>query len=442
MKERYFYNDNKSIILTVDNEGTQAYLKLSENCLFTDEKEIDSLITNAGIKYGFENAKKHQKQNNLRKELGKPFLIAQQTPPKIPDYKYNFSINHNNLLPSDYKHESNFANIVNRVIVNSGTELATLTITNEGEAGTDIFGSTIHPPSTESELGNILCGSGVDFHDNQFISNQSGFPLIDSDGKLSICSLLTLETDIVIDNNYYTTPCSLYIEGNICGPGYLEVEGNLAVTGKISNVKIFCSGKTLVKGQVTKTILIADKTIGISEATDSKIIAGNNLKIEGQVEKCLLVAENSVIGNNQDNNCRDCSIYASQSISVGSFILTQKRKEELAICYSPYYRELLSYWHNTSLNGKTINVNIPKIDEKLLLAEQNFMDNFSKQNKDQDSENNPIRDYSDNSILINGKLSSGAMVRIYHYFLKIDEDTERIVFNIIDNSINFSRTVY
>ena len=49
MNEQFFYNDNKTIVLVVDTEGSKAYLKLSEKCIFYDESEIMEVISKAGV---------------------------------------------------------------------------------------------------------------------------------------------------------------------------------------------------------------------------------------------------------------------------------------------------------------------------------------------------------------------------------------------------------
>ena len=421
MEEQFFYNDDKSIVLILKTDGSEAYLKLSERCLFFDEEEVCSIINNAGIKHGFENARHYQAENELSKQLGKPFLIAKHTPAKEPEFNYHFHIDHKNMLNPSFKEKPDLDNISNNEFVEVGRQLASLDITGEGIPGKDIFGKEIVPPEDEQSLAGNLCGEGVEFKEGRFISKRRGFPLIDDHNRLSVIPVLAFEADINMDlNRYYSLPCTIFVNGNIAGEGYLEVDGDISVSGDVKKSSLHASGKIIINGLAERAVLMADQSLHINRALRSRICAGTDLVINDSALKSLLFAGESVMGNEAKCNCLDCSVYASKSLIVGSFTLVDNKKGFLILCYAPYLKELLAYYkyliaknekgqlNNTEL--ASIKTAAAEVQHKILLSYP------EKQDKDGAEEGQHI-DYGSCSVTVLRLVSKGTEVRIYNRFI-------------------------
>lgn len=440
MNEQFYSNDNKTIVLVVDTDGKEAYLKLSDRCIFFEEEEISELIKKAGIKYGFENARRTVNDGRASsKEPGKPFLIAECDPMILPGLDYDFIVPENSFLPSDYG-EIALDEILKKCVVEADEPIAAYTLKSNGKAGKDIFGNEIPVPAVDGELSEQFYGEGIKCKNGTLISTVRGYPYLDKDGKISVLSLLVLKKDVtLITDCLYHIPCSAYLEGNLTGKGMIEIDGDMAVGGDIRGCTIYSAGKVLIKGNINEAVILAEGSVGLSNTVNSRIASGNNLKVENEIKQSVLIADSSISG---ETDCIDCSAFAGKSILLNSFIKEQKEKPVLAICFSPYSREMMNYRQEMLKKAGSVRLVSGCKDRNRNEAPPSpFSD---KRNKDllgveyldskiKESENRLMKSIThgkpdDVLISVKNLLSSGVEIRVFSYSECMKSDISNVTF--------------
>lgn len=426
MNEKFYYNENKTIVLTVDTSGNEAKLKLSDRCMFFNEKEIQQLIAEAGIKYGFENAKNLMAIQQVKKQLGQSFTIAKSDPARKPETEFDFIIPEELVLHPLELHQKDLNTILSKQVVEEGQRIATLRVISKGSKGKNIFGNDILPPETEEEIASELCGEGAVFKDGAFTAQKSGIPCVDRQKNLSICSMLKFEKDLQLEpETFYSFPCSVYVEGNISGKGTAYIQGDLALSGSVNGCRLFINGKTLVNQDINEAVLLSKGTVGLRQAISSRIGSNNDIKLSGQAVSSLFAANSSIVSE-EDSLCSNCSVYASKNISLGSLLKSNGHDVAAGICYLPFNRESIAFWRAVlasydslvfvpSQDNRNWVINRDTVEEIITAYEEALLESIA---------NDSYSDADEYRVEFMKKVSAGTKVHIYSYTTLIEEDKE------------------
>src|SRR5690554_1944957 len=201
MAEKYYYNSDRTIILSVDSSGMEAHLTLRNEIPFYNEKELLNLMKQASIVSGFEEARLYRERESIQLEKGKPFLLAKGTPFMLPKANFNLQVKgemiDRNLL---FSNRLRITDLEDKLKVTRNTSLGTFHATDSGKEGMDILGHLKHLPPNKIELCRCYSGENViyDEEKGQYIAAADGYLYLDEKGRLAVRNCIELFGEVNI----------------------------------------------------------------------------------------------------------------------------------------------------------------------------------------------------------------------------------------------------
>ncbi|MCF7857771.1 MAG: FapA family protein [Candidatus Cloacimonetes bacterium] len=272
---KVYANQDKSLLLTISKDNLSAYLTIENNSKMLDEKEITALISSVGIKYGFENAKQYNEKNEIKKELGKPFLIARSIAENSqPGITFLFEADSCINFNEHYELED----LSDFIKVEKDQALADVSRGDSKEEGKDIFGKSLKE-STGSKINvEEYFGNNVYFsaETNQMLAADAGYPYFDRENRICVKTSFISED---IDNTTKT------------------IYGNTTIDGVISNSNLEIFGDLWVKGNIRdclSTGIIVHGNVILDYAERAKISASGEITINKSARNSLIYANGAI----------------------------------------------------------------------------------------------------------------------------------------------------
>jgi len=268
-------NSDETIILEIADDGFSAYLTIKERQNLLDENEISNLLKQAGINFGIENATNYLKQDHIRKEFNKPFLIALGKK-QSSEIEISYLLGKNDKInPIHLEKTSDFKELKK---VNKDEPLLSLKIQENPGSSFDIFGNEITSDASTNQSIQNLIGKNAYFSDNKIYSEKDGYFFTDEQGKINIFEQIVLNKDII--NETLLVPSNIKINGNLIN-SEIRVKGNIEFESAEKS-QIFCNGKMLIHKNARFCMLASELGISGREETFIKgglTQSGGNIKI-------------------------------------------------------------------------------------------------------------------------------------------------------------------
>lgn len=313
-------NESGSLVLEVSEDGFSAYLTIKDSGQMIDENEITSLLNMAGIRTGVDEAVLYNRQQKIKKELNKPFLIAFKTKPES-QLEISYLFDENNCFdPYEFKSITELDNL-ERVQKNS--PVASLLISGMVKTTTDIFGNEITPKVAEEKVVDDYLGKNVFYSEEkkQILAKKSGYPYIDEQNRINIKSQFKIEEDIEEASLDFFG--DLIIKGNIINSN-LKVDGDLRVNGNILNSE--------------NDGILVDGDIQFRSAENSRIICSGGITFRKEIKFCHIIAENGISGKG-DSKIVGGLTQSGSNIDIATFGDDMDIPTEVEITVSPFCKE-------------------------------------------------------------------------------------------------------
>ena len=258
-------NSDENIILEIADDGFSAHLTIKETHNLLDENEISNLLQQAGIKFGIENATNYLKQDHIKKEFNKPFLIALGEK-QSPEIEISCILEKNEKI--NPVQLGNTSDIKELKRINKNEPLLSLKVHENPESSFDIFGNEITSDASTNQSIQNLIGKNVYFSGNKIYSEKEGYFFTDEQGKINVFEQIVLNKDII--NETLLVPSNIKINGNLIN-SEIRVEGNIEFESA-ERSKIFCNGKIFIHKNARFCKLVSEQ--GISGRKEAFIKGG------------------------------------------------------------------------------------------------------------------------------------------------------------------------
>lgn len=321
MKEKQtFTNKAETVVLEVQKDGFSAYLTIKETAEFINEKDILTLINLAGIKCGIERAQEVRSEQNIGKQVGKPFLVAYAENP-LPAVEIHWlntdkeGIFDEQLL----QHHLDAGWYVLRNAVIAEIEVGAL---NSGMV--NIFGEEIDEALIIRQFLQSVKGRNIKFdpETKTLIATTSGYVIRDANGCMHITDRLVVTSDVPEGRIYCKT--DMVVQGNLenCA---VRVAGSLKVEGSVH----FCDTPGI----------FASGNIYCDSAEGSILCCGGSIHFVHQLRDCKLITDGGVVGADTGQMIGG---YCSSGGSVQIGILGDERGclPDVEIAVAPFTKEL------------------------------------------------------------------------------------------------------
>lgn len=451
MAKLYFYNKDRTIVLTVDSEGMEAHLLLEEGIPFYNEADITALLQQAGITAGIEEARSEAQKHDFVKSRGKPFLIAAGVPVTLPRTNLRFLIAEPLIEKNRLFAESiTIADLQGMAKTAKESPIASLESTEVGRDGFDIFGNHLPFPENRKELGDLYSGANVsyDFENNLFISQADGYIYFDDDNKLAVKNTTEIRGDCRLDRlasnddkeqdssdeSDFEIYGNLIIHGNLIGKGSLRVKGELLVNGDTQSCTLFVEGKTHCTASINNSALISLNSVETNAVVSSRVCTGFQLIIHSSAEDSLLIAEVNVLADSENSFCHNCQIHSGKQIKLNNCSLSHEAGSGLTIGIAPFTRELIAFLQKD-------------LEIESGLSSQGKERFSAKQKELTDLQDHLLKRYSNieytgSMIEVVRKVEKGTYLRILKHQRTLDKDMEGVSYYIENDKLITNRRSY
>jgi uncharacterized protein (DUF342 family) len=332
-----------NVILELRQDSSSAWLTIKRSGRLVDEKEILDLIDEAGIRSGFEEALQLIRERGIEKEYDKPFPIAvcKKDLGKQAVLNYHFD-------PEAISPDLNKLNLkdLNRITyVKEGDVVAGYSDNLFERDGSiyDIFGDLITPPMVNEDEARQLAGDLVRYESRDFIAEATGYPYLNSEGKICLLTELQVKAEDVPSDIFLRSPLKLEIEGSlhnvqIAGAESITVQGNLEDCG------IYTEGDLQVKGDIISCTNPGIQVLGslkVSGIRQSRVYVKKGIDFDEYIEHSTVACDGDITGSYEESRITGGLTQSGANISIGSAGSHEGDETEIEIAISPFYRALL-----------------------------------------------------------------------------------------------------
>ncbi len=398
-KLQTFTDSKDTVEVKISDNNLEAFLTIKTSKYMIDEAIIAHLLKKAKITNGIKEAAEYNKQNNLKKEMGKPFLIAKGTIPTVDsDVNYLFDIDNCIHVKENFNAED--LNKFEHVLKDH--KLASINPLEDDLVGLDVFGN-------ETKMGKLsinnmkdLLGENVSFSakENAIVALTPGYPYVDDDNKINVMN------NIFIKDNIIGKELKLFGNVNINGiveDSCLQIEGNLTVNGNIHDCLdqcIFVNGDT-----------------NIEFVENARIISQGNIHLMKSARFSILQANKKITGS-KESVISGGLVQSGENIELAIVGSPFPVETEIEITTAPYLKEKIQKLQKDFVNAKD---NAEKNDE-ILVEISNKLSKLKKQYT-KALTNNLKEDLSEFEIKINKVIYENSYFRIMKHSKKIIAET-------------------
>jgi uncharacterized protein (DUF342 family) len=338
-----FTSKSGNVSLELRKDSSSAWLTIRRSGRLVDEKEILDLIDEAGIKSGFEEALQLVRERGLEKEYDKPFPIAicQKGESKEASLHYHFDPE---AIPADIKEVK--PEMLNRIsYVHEGDVIAGYSDNIFERDGSiyDIFGDLITPPVVDEEEARGLAGRYVRYESRDFIAEQTGYPYLDHEGRISIITELSVDAADIPPGMFLRSPLALSITGDLSN-AHIAGARALQVTGDLTDCRIYCESDMLVTGTISNCINPGIQVLGalrVGGISHSRVYVKEGIEFDGILEHATIACDGDILGTYAASGIVGGLIQSGGNIELGTAGSSAGDETEIEIAISPFYRALL-----------------------------------------------------------------------------------------------------
>ncbi|MDD4309453.1 MAG: FapA family protein [Candidatus Cloacimonetes bacterium] len=373
-----------NLILELRQDSMSAWLTIKETGKLIDERDIVSLIEEAGIKTGFDEALRFIRENDLEKEYNVPFPIAVcNVSEGSSTLRYHFNPD----LKPDFSHGLILSELERLHFVSLNGIVADYSHNLFEQEGSiyDIFGELIQPDSIDTDQAKKLEGNNVryDAATREFIACKPGYPYLDEQGKICVSDLLLINGEDFPSDASISVPVDLVIQGNLaCAE--IECLGSLSIRGDLHSSSLICHSDLLVNGDIVSCnkqgVLVWGETT-CSGIRESRLFCKKQIRFSETIENCVIATDSEIIGIGNNSEIKGGSTQAGGSISIAKAGMGNNNVTEIEIAISPFYRailmqmtrELIKLKDDTEGNSVAIN----ELQSKIKVTERELDDQLN-----------------------------------------------------------------
>lgn len=374
-EKRKIISEQENMELQISADKNEAWMTIFDDKAIVDENDVIEFLNTSGIRFGFENAQKENKEKNLVKKRNEPFLLAKGSV-IIPKPKFDL-----------------FFDPENPKLVTKNSILAKIhKLSEKSIVGKNIFGEEVKQDDYKFDAERY-CGKNCKINaNNEIVADNAGTPIIDEDKIISIQSEMIL--DSVIDKQL-TVETDLIVNGEVNG-AKLMVNGNLTVYGNIVN----CMDGIYVNGDVK-----------FLNGDHSKIIASGGISFE-KCRFCSLLAEKEIVGVNDSSIVGGFTI-SGEKIQVGVLGNDYKENTYVEIAVAPYLKEQIRLLSEQlkSISSESNEEEMKNLYNEKINMEKRYLQELL----------NSIENMTSHSIKVEGNIYKGVSLRIRNSSIDINK---------------------
>ena len=321
-KQTFNSSDGK-VKLRVHSDGSKAEILFNEDADLINSTMIEEVLKEAEVVYGFKNARKYCEEENIERERGVFFVIAQADDTSW-EAEVEIIVEPLECLLSPRLFSLNDLERVR--YITSGEKLAKVKAGDDGELqNKNIFGRKIKDLAADKNFLETYLGDNVEFDTrrNMIISKSEGYVLVEHGKRISIIDNIYLQQDII--DGEYEIKTGLTLDGSLFN-SYLSVGGNLKVTGKIED----CDNRGI----------IATGNIELESAENSLIICKGYLVFNEKLSNCRIFCDEFLKGGTH-STISGGIIQAGRYIEANTIGSETGEKTIAEISIAPYYKALM-----------------------------------------------------------------------------------------------------
>ena len=335
-------NKSGNVILELREDNGSAWLTIKHSGSLVDEQDILDLIDEAGIKTGFDEAMALMRKKGLEKEYDTPFPIAisnmvqEQGELKLC---YHFDSSLTEAMVGSFK----LPDLAGYSYAQQGECLAAYSDNIFEREGSiyDIFGELITPPELNDIEARKNAGINVSYQDGKFFADRTGYPYLDSEGRICILSSLHVSPELCDPENPIRSPLALEIDGNIrdCN---IAVANDLVIHGNVDNCSIHCDKDLVVDGYIRECKNPGIRVLGslkVAGIEISRVLVRRDMEYTDSITDSNVSCDGNIIGHEGDSAIRGGLVQAGGDIVID--IAGGDGETEIEIAISPFYRALL-----------------------------------------------------------------------------------------------------
>lgn len=337
-------NKAGNIILELRQETMSAWLTIKDTGKLIDENEILSLLDEAGIKTGFNEALAYIRDHSLEKEYGVPFPIAIcNRAESTTTLRYRFNPD----LQLDEENGLSFQILETLSFVEAGEVIAEYSnnLFEQGGSIYDIFGELIDPGNVDQEKALSLSGNNVQYYptEHEYRSKKPGYPFLDDAGRICVLDLVVLQANNLPTGRTLHLQADTVIEGNLAYAD-LICQGSLLVKGDLHSCTMLCRKDLNVEGEIIScqvSGIHVQGELNCRGITDSKVLCKGPLRFSGLIKNSNIACGAEIIGDPNNSQISGGITQATSIISITTAGSLEKQKTEIEIAIMPYQRSLL-----------------------------------------------------------------------------------------------------
>lgn len=382
--DNVIYSPSGSVSIQISEDKMSAWMTIHKTGKIIDENEVLELIKNVGICYGQDEALAWMAENGFDKDYEKPFPIAICKPSKShSSLNYHFDCN----LTYNPDAEWSWEDVRTWTFIQKDALLADLSINLFDEGGSiyNVVGELITSSSETIDLTQFI-GANV-YHDkanNSLNALVTGYPYINSEGKLCVIDELHYSKDIQGMDAPILLATSLTVEGSILGVK-LSILKDLLVKGDIKNSEVYVEGNLEVSGNISECIpagITVLNDIKVKSIFNSLVNCQGSLDFESMLLGSKVIADKQIVGNPHLSSVIGCHVQTNGFIDIGTAGDRDATQTELEITISPYIKERITHLTKVIIklkeNPETNAEQIEQIEDKLKGLEASLSDNLTQ----------------------------------------------------------------
>lgn len=349
-----------------------AWMYIHKTGNIIDELEILSLIQDAGIRNGFDEALEWMAENGYNKDFEKPFPVAIC---KASINKEQIKLHFDSEKAYNPDKEWNFKDISSWSCVEPGKTLADIPLSDfmDTSNSLNIYGEPASDVANMLTLNSYI-GTNVslDIDGKRIISEIRGYPYLDTEGRICVADRITYVGDIKFISVPVTLGASLIVEGSI-NKTHLSMTRDLTIKGNIINSEINTEGNLVVEGDILEcqgTGIVVTQDIRVKGISDSLVLCMGNIYFENVISGSRIIAEKQIAGDPDKSQIFASQVMAYKNVDVADIGSPEGADTEIEITVSPFLKERL--------------MQMTKVMDKLKLSpvlNKDKIDTFSKKLK-------------------------------------------------------------
>jgi uncharacterized protein (DUF342 family) len=370
--ENIIYSPSGSISIRINEDKMSAWMYIHKTGNIIDELEILSLIQDAGIRNGFDEALEWMAENGYNKDFEKPFPVAIC---KASINKEQIKLHFDSEKAYNPDKEWNFKDISSWSCVEPGKTLADIPLSDfmDTSNSLNIYGEPASDVANMLTLNSYI-GTNVslDIDGKRIISEIRGYPYLDTEGRICVADRITYVGDIKFISVPVTLGASLTVEGSI-NKTHLSMTRDLTIKGNIINSEINTEGNLVVEGDILEcqgTGIVVTQDIRVKGISDSLVLCMGNIYFENVISGSRIVAEKQIAGDPDKSQIFASQVMAYKNVDVADIGSPEGADTEIEITVSPFLKERL--------------MQMTKVMDKLKLSpvlNKDKIDTFSKKLK-------------------------------------------------------------